>query len=402
MTTRALTLLAGATALAAMPAFAQQDDTFTWGKRNTEFEPASADQFRAELKTSDVKTKRETIVGGLVHPWGIAVLPDGGGYLVTERAGRLRHVSADGEMSEPISGLPEVEAREQGGLLDIELGPDFAEDRVIFWTYAKPVDGGLATAAARGVLNDDMTEVTEVQDIFVQEPAVPAPMHFGSRIVFDDDGHAFVTTGEHFTEEYRVYAQDLDKTFGKVVRVNLDGSTPEDNPFVGDDNAIDTIWSYGHRNIQGAHMIDGQLWTIEHGPKGGDELNLTEAGKNYGWPVISYGKKYSGGPIGSGEAQQDGMEQPVYFWDPVIAPAGMLDYDGEMFADWQGDLLISSLYPGGIVRLELESGRVTGEERLARDLGRVRDVAVDDDGSILAITDFEDGQLVRISVDSGS
>lgn len=397
MTRRTLTLLTGATALAAMPALAQQHDSFTWGERNTDLAPAEDSQFRAELVSSGVETERETVVGGLVHPWGIEVLPGDAGYLVTERAGRLRHVAEDGTLSEPIEGLPEVDAREQGGLLDVALGPDFAEDRMIFWTYAKPVEGGVVTAAAKGRLNEEMTALSDVTDIFVQEPAVDAPMHFGSRILFDGEGHAFVTTGEHFTQENRQLAQDLDTTFGKVVRINLDGSAPEDNPFVSDENAIDTIWSYGHRNIQGALMMDGEFWTIEHGPKGGDELNLTEAGKNYGWPVISYGEQYSGGPIGSGEAQQEGMEQPDYFWDPVIAPAGMVAYDGEMFADWQGDLLISSLYPGGLVRLELEDGTVVAEERLARDLGRVRDIAVDDDGSLLVLTDFEDGQLLRIT-----
>ncbi|MGR3321594.1 MAG: PQQ-dependent sugar dehydrogenase [Pseudooceanicola sp.] len=402
MTRRMTALLTGAATLAALPALAQQDTTFTRGERNTDLEPAQAQQFRTELVSSGIETSRETVAGGLVHPWGIEVLPGDGGYLVTERAGRLRHVARDGTLSDPISGLPEVAAQKQGGLLDVALGPDFAEDRMIYWTYAKPVDDGFATAAARGVLNEDMTEVTGVEDIFVQEPAVPAPMHFGSRIVFDGEGHAFVTTGEHFTQEFRQYAQDLDTTFGKVVRINLDGTTPKDNPFVGDDSAIDTIWSYGHRNIQGAFMRDGELWTIEHGPKGGDELNLTEAGKNYGWPVISYGEQYSGQPIGSGEAVQDGMEQPVYFWDPVIAPAGMTIYEGEAFDAWQGDVLISSLYPGGLVRIEMEDGQVVAEERLARDLGRVRDIAVDYDGTLLVLTDFEDGQIVRISAGSNS
>jgi glucose/arabinose dehydrogenase len=242
-----------------------------------------------------------------------------------------------------------------------------------------------------------MTEITGAEDIFVQTPAVDAPMHFGSRIVFDGEGHAFVTTGEHFTQDYRVMAQDLDNTFGKVVRINLDGSIPEDNPFVGDDTAMDEIFSYGHRNVQGAWMMGDQLWTIEHGPKGGDELNRPEAGKNYGWPVVSYGEQYSGNPISEGIAQKEGMEQPVYFWDPVIAPAGMMVYEADAFGGWNGDLFISSLYPGGIVRLEMEDGVVTAEERLAPDLGRVRDLAVDSDGSILAVTDFEDGQLVRIA-----
>ncbi|EAQ04528.1 Putative glucose dehydrogenase B [Pseudooceanicola batsensis HTCC2597] len=388
-------LLSGAVIVAAAPVLA--DPTFNRGDRNTDFEPQSDSQFRAELVSSDMELERTTVAGGLVHPWGIDVLPEDAGYLVTERSGQLRHVSEAGEMSDPIAGLPEVAAQEQGGLLDVALGPDFSSDRMIYWTYAKPVEGGFVTAAARGVLNEELTEVTEVEDIFVQTPAASAPMHFGSRIVFDGEGHVFITTGEHFTQEYRVLAQELDNTFGKVVRLNLDGSVPDDNPYVGDDSAMDEIWSYGHRNIQGAWMSDGQLWTIEHGPKGGDEINLTEAGKNYGWPEISYGAQYSGNPVGSGEAQAEGMEQPVYFWDPVIAPAGTVVYEGETFGAWSGDLLISSLHPGGIVRLVMEDGTVTAEERLVRDMGRVRDLAVDDDGTILALTDFEDGRLVRIA-----
>jgi len=397
MSIRTLAMLTtAAAAFGAAPALAQSGGTFDWGKRNTDLEPAMEGQFRAPLENSEVELERTTIVGGLVHPWGIAVLPEDG-YLVTERLGRLRHVTEDGTLSDPIGGLPEVAAQKQGGLLDVALGPEFDENRMIYWTYAKPVDGGFATAAARGTLSDDLTEVTGAEDIFVQTPAADAPMHFGSRIVFDDAGHAFVTTGEHFTDEYRQYAQDLDKTYGKVVRINLDGSVPEDNPFVNDAEAQDEIWSYGHRNIQGALVMDGELWTIEHGPKGGDELNLTESGLNYGWPVISYGQRYDGGEIGSGDAQREGMEQPDYFWDPVIAPAGMIAYEGDAFPAWQGDLLISSLVPGGIVRLNMESGDVVGEERLSRDLGRVRDLEVDQDGAILAITDFESGQLVRIA-----
>ena len=396
------TILTGTAIVAALPAFA---DTFERGARNTDLAPAFDEQFRAPLKDSGVTLAVTDVATGLVHPWGIEVLPDDGGYLVTERPGRLRHISRDGALSDPIAGTPEVVNQKQGGLLDVALAPDFAESRRVYFTYAKPVGDGLsATAAAYGELSADMAEITGLTDIFVQEPGVPAPMHFGSRIVFDGNGHAFITTGEHFTMEYREYAQDNSNTFGVVARVTLDGEVPQDNPFVGDENAVDSIWSYGHRNIQGAAMRDGALWTIEHGPAGGDELNRPEAGKNYGWPVISYGITYDGAPIGSGKAQMDGMEQPVYFWDPVIAPGGMITYDGGMFSDWQGDFLISSLKPGGIARLELDGDRVSAEERLSMDLGRVRDVEVDSDGAILAITDYEDGRLVRLSpaADEGS
>ncbi|MGR3497157.1 PQQ-dependent sugar dehydrogenase [Citreimonas sp.] len=388
------TLMITASALIAAPAAAQ---TFERGERNTSFEPAFDAQFRAPLEDSGVELQQTEIAGGLVHPWGLAVLPDEQGYLVTERPGRLRHIMADGTVSEPIEGLPEIFAEEQGGLLDVKLGPNFADSRRVYFTYSKPVEGGSVTAAAYGVLNEDMTALSDVTDIFVQEPAVTDPMHYGSRIVFDGEGHAFVTTGERFTMENRDLAQELDTTFGKVVRVTLDGETPEDNPFVGQEGAIDTIWSYGHRNVQGAAYIDGQLWTIEHGPQGGDELNLTEAGLNYGWPVVSYGVQYGGGAIGSGEASMGGMEQPDYFWDPVIAPGDMIAYDGDMFEDWTGDIFISALVRGGLVRLDLQDGTVQAEESLARDLGRVRDVDVGPDGALLVLTDFEDGALVRLT-----
>ncbi len=367
------------------------------GEKNVpEFEPAFENQTRAPAVTTEAELTSTALAGGLEHPWGIAVLPEGAGYLVTERPGRLRHVSTDGSLSGPIAGMPEVLAQDQGGLLDIAVGPDFADDRRIYWTYAKPLEGGMsATAAGRGVLNEDLTEVTEVEDIFVQEPPSPSPMHYGSRIVFDDAGHAFVTTGEHFTDDQRVYAQDLDKTYGKVIRVNLDGTVPEDNPFAGQDGAVASIWSLGHRNIQGALVRDGQVWTIEHGPKGGDELNRPQAGANYGWPEVSYGERYDEGPIGTGEPRGEGFEEPVYYWDPVIAPGGMVAYEGDAFPEWQGEFLIGSLYPGGIVRVVLEEDRVTGEERLVRDLGRVRDIELLEDGTFLAITDREAGELLH-------
>ncbi|SDY02688.1 PQQ-dependent sugar dehydrogenase [Citreimonas salinaria] len=392
------TLMITASALLAAPVAAQE---FERGERNTSFEPAFDAQFRAPLEPSGFDLTQTKIAGGLVHPWGLAVLPGDQGYLVTERPGRLRHIASDGTVSDPIEGLPEIFAEEQGGLLDVKLGPNFADSRRVYFTYSKPVEGGSVTAAAYGVLNEDMTALSNVTDIFVQEPAVTDPMHYGSRIVFDGEGHAFVTTGERFTMENRDLAQELDTTFGKVVRVTLDGETPQDNPFVGQEGAIDTIWSYGHRNVQGALYNDGQLWTIEHGPQGGDELNLTEAGKNYGWPVVSYGEQYGGGEIGSGQASMEGMEQPDYFWDPVIAPGDMIVYDGEMFPDWQGDVFIAALVRHGLVRLELEDGTVQAEESLARDLGRVRDVDVADDGSLLVLTDLDDGALVRLSA-SGS
>lgn len=395
-------LVLSMTALLGAPsAVAQSGQPVEQGEPNVpEFEPAFPEQTRAPASDSGVTLAVETFAEPLEHPWGIDVLPDGG-YLVTERPGRLRVISADGELSEPLGGVPEVLAEGQGGLLDVALGPNFAEDRMIYWSYAKPLgDGQSATAVARGRLAENLSEVTAVEDIFVQEPPSPSPMHYGSRILFDGDGHAFITTGEHFTEEERVLAQELGNTYGKVVRVNLDGSVPEDNPFVGQEGAVESIWSFGHRNIQGAafHGETGQLWVIEHGPQGGDELNLIEPGANYGWPVVSYGENYDGTPVGEGvERHAPDFVEPRYYWDPVIAPAGSIFYRGDMFADWQGDLLISSLVPGGVVRLELDGDTVTGEERLLRDQGRVRDIVEAPDGALLVLVDDPQGAVLRVT-----
>ena len=364
------------------------------------FHPAFPEQTRAPATSSGVALAVETIGRGLEHPWGLALLPDGG-YLVTERPGRLRIVASDGQLSEPVAGLPEVFARGQGGLLDVAVSPGFAEDRMIYWTYAKPMQGGSATAAARGRLAEDGSEVTQVQDIFVQDPASPTDKHYGSRIVLDGAGHAFVTTGEHFTEKERQFSQDLGKTYGKVARVNLDGTPPADNPFAGRSDVIPAVFSYGHRNIQAATLDpEGRLWVTEHGPQGGDELNLVEPGVNYGWPVISYGQNYDGTPVGEGVTARDGMEQPRYYWDPVIAPSGMAFYDGAMFGPWQGDLLIGAL-GGALVRLELQGDTVVGEERLLTDAGRIRDVEIAPDGAVLALTDADDGRLLRLTPERG-
>ena len=370
----------------------------TWAQRNTDLAPAFPEQFRAATVDSRMPMQVTRLAEGLVHPWGIAALPGGAGFLVTERPGRLRHLTRDGRLSAPIEGLPRVVAARQGGLLDVALGPDFARDRTIYVTYAKPLPGGSGTAAARMVLSEDLSRVTGVEDIFVQDPPSPTPMHFGSRILFQD-GRAIITTGEHSSRGERVLAQDLGATYGKVVRVAPDGAIPRDNPFVGVSGADPSIWSYGHRNPQGAALdARGRLWTIEHGPKGGDELNRPEPGRNYGWPVISYGENYNGTEVGTGRAAQAGMEQPVYFWDPVIAPAGMMFHEGRAFSDWNGDLLIGSLRPGGVVRLSFDRrGLVTEEERLLGELGRVRDVEVLEDGSFVVLTDFEDGWVVHVT-----
>jgi glucose/arabinose dehydrogenase len=280
--------------------------------------------------------------------------------------------------------------------LDVAVSPRFRQDRLVFWTYAKRVAGGTVTAAARGTLQPD-GQMTAVQDIFVQSPPSRHPMHYGSRIIPMADGTLWITTGEHSAPQDAVKAQDVSTTYGKVIRLNWDGSVPDDNPFVG--RTGDTsIWSYGHRNIQGAAIGPEGLWTVEHGPAGGDELNKPLAGLNYGWPVISYGVNYNGRPVGSGRAVQDNMAQPVYYWDPVIAPGGMAFYTGS-HADWRGDILIASLNPGGLVRLKLRDGRVVGEERLLPDVGRVRDVEVLPDGSMLILVDARRGAVLHVRIE---
>ena len=385
--------------LSTFPAFA---DPIPQGPKNVPgFTPAFDTQTRAPAIDSAVALEVRTVAEGLSHPWGIALLPDGG-YLVTERAGRLRHVSTDGTVSKPIAGVSKVLTGGQAGLLDVAIAEDFAQSRVIYWTYSKPMPGGRSsTAAARGVLSPDMSALSEVRDIFVQDPPSPTKAHYGSRIT-PQGGLLWITTGEHFSEADRQNAQRLDATYGKVIRVRPDGGIPDDNPFAAQPDAKGEIWSLGHRNLQGdAIDAQGRYWTVEHGPKGGDELNRPEAGRNYGWPVISYGENYNGSPVGSGASAAPDMEQPVYYWDPVIAPGDMVFYEGAAFPDWTGSLLIGSLNPGGINRLVIDGDRVTGEEQLLPDLGRVRDIEVDADGTLLALIDSDDGALLRI-VPSGA
>jgi glucose/arabinose dehydrogenase len=338
--------------------------------------------------------RAETVAQGLEHPWGLAFLPDGR-MLVTERPGRLRLVGKDGQLSAPLAGVPAVQARGQGGLLDVALDPRFAENRLVYLSYAEPGDGGTAgTAVARGRLGERGLE--DVQAIYRQRPKVSGSNHFGSRLVFARDGTLFVTLGDRFS--YRDAAQDVGSGLGKIVRVRPDGTVPPDNPFVGRAGAQPEIWSYGHRNIQGAalHPESGRLWIVEHGPRGGDELNTPEAGKNYGWPVITYGAEYWGPKIGEGTAKA-GMEQPLYYWNPVIAPSGLLFYTGDAIPDWKGSLLIGSLRPGLLVRLRLADGRVMQEDRYLGDLDeRIRDVRQGPDGHPYLLTDRSDGRILRV------
>jgi glucose/arabinose dehydrogenase len=330
------------------------------------------------------------VARGLEHPWGLAFLPDGR-MLVTERAGRLRFVGRGGELSKPLDGVPEVRAGGQGGLLDVALSPTFAQDRLVYLSFSEPGDGGAGTAVARGRLGERGLEGT--QTIWRQQPKVGPSKHWGSRLVFRADGTMFVTLGDRGSSEH---VQNLATTIGKIVRINPDGTIPRDNPFVGRGGIPPEIWSYGHRNIQGAALdARGQLWTVEHGARGGDEVNHPEAGRNYGWPVITYGVDYTGARIGVGTSRP-GMEQPVYYWDPVIAPSGATFYTGDGFPDWRGDLLVGSLTPGGLVRLRLTDRRVTEETRYVIDGERVRDVRQGPDGLIYLLIDSWRGRIVRL------
>jgi glucose/arabinose dehydrogenase len=342
----------------------------------------------------DGAVRVETVAAGLRNPWGLAILPDGR-MLVTEKRGTLRLVGRDGNVSSPLGGVPAVDASGQGGLLDVTLDPAFTSNRVIYLSYSEPGPNGTAgTAALRARLGDAALE--DVKVIYRQDPKVVGGNHFGSRIVFAPDGKIFITQGERFS--YRDQAQNLNSLLGKVVRLNTDGTVPPDNPFVGKSGARPEIWSYGHRNVQAAAIdpTTGRLWTIEHGAMGGDELNHPEAGKNYGWPVITYGLDYNGSRIGVG-AVKDGMEQPVYYWDPVIAPSGMLFYTGDKFPEWKNNIFVGGLASNALVRLVLTDGRVTKEERYLHDLHeRIRDVQQGPDGYIYVITDNSDGRVLRI------
>jgi glucose/arabinose dehydrogenase len=352
------------------------------------------------IETEQATIRAQTFADGLEHPWGLAFLPDGSA-LVTERPGRLRLVSPDGELSEPISGVPEVDARDQGGLLDVALDPNFEENRLVYLSYAEPGEGGRnSTAVARGTLSEDRTALGNVEVIFSQQPKEASTKHFGSRLVFDGEGHLFVTLGERSEEELRGQAQDLDSHLGKIVRINPDGSVPEDNPFVGQNGALPEIWSFGHRNIQAAAMNPetGELWEIEHGPKGGDELNIVKPGANYGWPEVSFGVNYSGTPVGTGESDAPGFEDAIYQWTPVIAPSGMAFYTGDAFPEWQGDLFVGGLASTALVRLEFDGASVGHEERLLEAAGlRIRDVVQGPNGALFLLTDEDNGEILRIS-----
>ncbi|MEZ0335200.1 MAG: PQQ-dependent sugar dehydrogenase [Gemmatimonadales bacterium] len=359
--------------------------------------PAFEGQTRACGVTSSAKFEVVTVAKGLENPWAVEPLP-GGGLLVTEKPGRMRIVSAEGKIGEPLAGIPAVDARGQGGLLDVALSPKFPSDQTIYWSYSEPRQGGNATSVARGALSPDRRSVQQVKVIFRALPVYDGDKHFGSRLAFGPDGMLYITLGERSDKPMRAQAQRLDSHMGKVLRIGPDGSVPKDNPFVGKAGALPEIWSLGHRNIQAAAFDpQGRLWVVEHGTNGGDELNLVEKGKNYGWPLQAYGEEYSGEPISGAATVREGMVQPVYYWDPVIAPSGAQFYTGEAFPAWRNNLLIGSMKDQMLVRLTLEKDRVTGEEHLLKDRGqRVRDVRQGPDGALYLVTDQQQGELWKV------
>lgn len=355
-------------------------------------QPGLAEDTMIDTKQGAIKV--ETVAGGLDHPWGLAFLPDGR-MLVTERPGQLRIVTKDGKTSEPLKGVPEVFAEGQGGLLDVALDPDFAANGLVYLSYSEPGEGGAGTAVARGKLGDNGLD--DVQVIFRQQPKVDRGLHFGSRLAFSPDGKLFVTLGERFKF---APAQDLGTHLGKVVRINPDGSVPQDNPFVGQKGAKPEIWSYGHRNPQGAaiHPETGKLWENEFGPLGGDELNIPAAGANYGWPVVSWGKHYDGTDISDPPTHPE-FADAVYHWNPVISPSGMTFYTAGAIPGWKGNLLIGGLSSEAIVRLTLDGEKVTEEERIPMGT-RIRDVRQGPDGAVYALTDEGDGKILRLTAGS--
>jgi glucose/arabinose dehydrogenase len=348
------------------------------------------------VRTDKVEVIVDTVARDLERPWGLTFLPDNR-MLVTEKPGRLRIVSTDGRLSEPITGMPRIAVRGQGGLLDVALDPNFIQNRLVYLSYAEDRGGGQAgTSVARGRLNETGTALGALQVIFRQEPAYTGGNHFGSRLVFDRDGNLFVTVGDRF--DLRNQAQNTANHIGKIIHIKPEGGAAPNNPFLTREGTRPEIWSLGHRNVQGAalHPSTGELWTAEHGARGGDEINIPRKGKNYGWPVVSYGVDYSGAKIGEGTSKP-GMEQPVYYWDPSIAPSGMAFYTGDKFPNWRGSILVGGLAGKLVSRLETSGDKVTGEERMLQSLGeRIRDVRQGPDGFVYLLTDSAQGRILRM------
>lgn len=370
----------------------------TKAANNPQYKPAYEGQTRA----AGVKTKAQLDIKVLSsqfsNPWGIVSLPDGR-FLITEKAGTMRIATMSGQVSAPITGIPAVNSQGQGGLLGINVDPDFSSNRMVYWSFSENQAGGTVTAVAKGRLAADEKTIENATVIYRALPAFSSTLHYGSRIVFDKDGNLFVSTGERSDIRSRPQAQQLNSALGKIVRITKDGQPAAGNPFLNRTDAKPEIYSYGHRNVQSLAInpVTGELWNGEFGPRGGDEINQVKAGKDYGWPTITYGIEYSGGKIGDGITQKAGMEQPVYYWDPVVSPSGMVFYNADLIPEWKNNLFIGCLSGSHIVRLIIKDNKVTGEERLlAGEQQRFRDVTVGKDGALYAVCDGQNGRLYRI------
>lgn len=365
---------------------------------NSHYSPAFKGQTRVKGVHTQTALDIKTLTEGLVSPWGMVNLPDGR-ILITQKAGTMRIATPAGQLSEPITGLPPVNDEGQGGLLDVAIDPDFATNRMVYWSFSQNVPPGTLTAVAKGRLSADERTIENATVIYQAKPAFNSRLHYGSRLEWDKNGYLFVSTGERSDLASRPQAQQLNSALGKVLRITKEGKPAPGNPFASQPGAFPEIYSYGHRNVQGlaTHPVTGDLWEDEFGPRGGDEVNRIEPGKNYGWATITYGLEYSGEPVGEGITQKAGLEQPVYYWDPVVSPSGATFYSGSLIPEWKNNLFIGALSGMHIVRLVIENNKVVGEERLLADAqNRIRDVLQGKDGALYAITDGEHGRLIRI------
>jgi glucose/arabinose dehydrogenase len=363
---------------------------------NTSYKPAFPTQTRVAGIKSTTAYEGKVLTSDLKNPWGLTSLPNGR-LMITEKAGTMRIASLSGKLSAPIAGIPSVNAEGQGGLLGIRLDPDFEQNRMVYWVFSEPLPAGNLTAVAKGKLSADEKKMEGATVIYRATPAYKGTLHYGGRILFDKNANLIISTGERSDTVTRPQAQQLNSSLGKVIRITKEGTPVGGNPFEGKAGAKPEIYSYGHRNVQGLayHPVTGDLWENEFGPRGGDELNRIEAGKNYGWPTITYGIEYAGGKVGEGIQQKEGLEQPVYYWDPVVSPSGMTFYSSDSIPEWKNNLFIGGLSSMHIVRLVIENNKVVGEERLlAGENQRFRDITQGKDGALYAITD--QGRLYRV------
>jgi glucose/arabinose dehydrogenase len=365
-------------------------------KPNSDYKPAFEGQTRNTAVVTRSAYEGKVLTSSLKRPWGIAALPDGR-FMITEMEGNMRIVTASGTVGEPIKGVPKVYAAGQGGLLGICIDPAFASNRMVYWAFSQSIGDESLTSVAKGRLSADEKSLENVSVIYQATPSHKGTLHFGGRVLIAKDGNLFLSTGERSDKVTRPKAQDLNSGLGKIIRITKDGKPATGNPFAATVNARPEVYSYGHRNVQGIalHPETGDLWETEFGPRGGDEVNRIVAGKNYGWPTITYGIEYGGGKVGDGIQQKAGLEQPVYYWDPVISPSGISFYTGKQIAEWKNNLFVSSLSGMHICRLVIENNKVTGEERLlSSENQRFRDITEGADGALYAVTD--QGRLYRI------